>query len=440
MGCGASKSIESQVVETTLPQPPSQQVQSTNIATTTITPSPTSTSPNTITTNTTNCPTDLPIIDGTRHEIDSSTPTHAGTSPITTDIGVPCNSNEISSSVTVVGVRLISDGAVPTGAVAVSAEPMNGKAYLGRGGSGELMGKDDNGVVKAPTLSRTVVPSIPSELISKAVAFEIPLDEDLKSRPQDDDNGGSSNIRVSLPKLALSQQDIAEKLANTEARWKHLEQARESRKQRKRGDKPELTPHKPTLRATTADPVALKRRLLEKEAQATQNRLREIEKLQLKLARQEEHARRVKDRKRAMGRLSNENLNLSWGGEDADVEEGDIIECDVVVKDLDLELDEVVNSGVAATAHDGGKIQISHSSKMMMKKLVFGEHLTSSSISPNLVTAKSKLLAASFDADSGKGSSAASLSNGSRSGSGRSTGTVDIGDVAETKATFDVVV
>lgn len=56
--------------------------------------------------------------------------------------------------------------------------------------------------------------------------------------------------------------------------------------------------------------ILLRKRLLEKEAQVAANRAKEIEKMQAKLARQEEHARRVQERKRAM-----EKLMLESGGE-----------------------------------------------------------------------------------------------------------------------------
>lgn len=63
------------------------------------------------------------------------------------------------------------------------------------------------------------------------------------------------------------------------------------------------------------DPETLKMRLHEREVAAQQNREKEITKLQLKLARQEEHARKVLERKRAMGGEDGE-LRLSYGGED----------------------------------------------------------------------------------------------------------------------------
>ncbi|KAJ3085488.1 hypothetical protein HDU96_005385 [Phlyctochytrium bullatum] len=203
----------------------------------------------------------------------------------------------------------------------------------------------------------------------KPVAFEIPIDEELKNakplEPQDS-SVTLSPAKPSLPKLALSQQDLQAKLANAEARWKDLELAQAERRQlRRRGAKPQLSSKEPKK----ADPEALKRRLLEKEAHAKENRAREISKLQSKLAKHDEKARRVQERKRALGRASNEDLNLSWGGEDG-------LETVVLdAKDAYLR--------PKTSPHSGEYDEI----------------------------------------DSGKGSSAVSLSLGSRSGSGRSVGT-----------------
>ncbi|KAI8855323.1 hypothetical protein BC829DRAFT_378595 [Chytridium lagenaria] len=104
----------------------------------------------------------------------------------------------------------------------------------------------------------------------------------------------SAPVKVSLPKLALSDQDIQAKLGE-------------------HGGQPNLPSDVSSKRV---DPEILKQRLIEKEAAASENRAREISRMQSKLARQDEHARRVLQRKRALGRLSTEDLNLSWGGED----------------------------------------------------------------------------------------------------------------------------
>ncbi|KAJ3261542.1 hypothetical protein HK103_005380 [Boothiomyces macroporosus] len=169
-------------------------------------------------------------------------------------------------------------------------------------------------------LSKRVIPSIPINTVGQSVAFEIPLDELTESiKPA---KTLSQSAKLSLPKLTISENDIKAKLANTEARWKvgndldnllygDLADQQETKK-RRRGDKPKLKSRK---EKDPEDLAALKLRLLEKEQAAKINRDREISKLQLKLARQEEHARKVLERKKALGAGSNEELRLSWGGE-----------------------------------------------------------------------------------------------------------------------------
>ncbi|KAJ3274484.1 hypothetical protein HDV01_002612 [Terramyces sp. JEL0728] len=158
-------------------------------------------------------------------------------------------------------------------------------------------------------LSKRVIPSIPINTVGQSVAFEIPLDEltETKKPPK----SLSQSAKLSLPKLLISDNDIKAKLANTEARWKDLADQQETKKRRK-GDKPKLKSRK---EKDPGDLAALKLRLLEKEQAAKINRDREISKLQLKLARQEEHARKVLERKKALGAGSNDELRLSWGGE-----------------------------------------------------------------------------------------------------------------------------
>ncbi|KAJ3349858.1 hypothetical protein HDU83_000234 [Entophlyctis luteolus] len=250
--------------------------------------------------------------------------------------------------------------------------------------------------------SRNVVPSIPiseTALVKqKAVTFEIPLDEELfkptaaaiavqtSSRPTPNSTlaeavGALNGAKLSLPKLDLSERDILAKLANTEERWKDLERAKqESHHRRKtRVAKPKLSsqPHsKPpkhsadaenhvlSISVLEADSILLKQRLLEKEARAANRRARELSKLQAKLAKQDEHAKLVQERKKKLGKMSNENLNLSWGGEE-DAEK--------------------------KAAFPNAANQMKHGLDEM-------------------------------DNDSGKGSSAVSVNNNSRSGSGRSLG------------------
>ncbi|KAJ3323935.1 hypothetical protein HDV06_000911 [Boothiomyces sp. JEL0866] len=170
-------------------------------------------------------------------------------------------------------------------------------------------------------LSKRVIPSIPINTVGQSVAFEIPLDELTESKKPAKPTL-SQSAKLSLPKLLISDNDIKAKLANTEARWKvgndldnllygDLADQQETKK-RRRGDKPKLKSRK---EKEPEDLAALKLRLLEKEQAAKINRDREISKLQLKLARQEEHARKVLERKKALGAGSNDELRLSWGGE-----------------------------------------------------------------------------------------------------------------------------
>ncbi|KAI8802652.1 hypothetical protein BJ742DRAFT_832215 [Cladochytrium replicatum] len=246
-------------------------------------------------------------------------------------------------------------------------------------------------------LSKPVVPSIvpaasvsdpgrnnkDEEAVRKPVAFEIPLDDNVFEKSPTRNIGGAPSAsgnaqnKVSLPKLNLTAQDLQAKLANTEARWKEMDSQQEARRSsRAKSRPPQLTSSTRQRKPTGDDPITLKQRMLEKEQQVAQNRIREMEKLQAKLARQEVHARQVQERKRNLGRLSNEDLNVSWGGE----------------------------MGLSDALKGAGAV----------------------------------IPAVAKSADSGKGSSSVSLSLGSRSGSGRSNGTaVDVGsedgDAAQTK-------
>ncbi|KAI9346417.1 hypothetical protein DFJ73DRAFT_761290 [Zopfochytrium polystomum] len=314
-----------------------------------------------------------------------------------------------------------------------------------------------------PSLKKEVVPSIQGKKvegpITKAVAFEIPLDEDPKMIRQDDSAASLSASRPSLPKLSI---DVAAKLANTEARWKDIEQAREVKRAAHRRTKPSLSSSQnhPT-HPPDENPIALKQRLLEKEAHAAQNRLREIEKLQSKLARQEERARRVLARKRMLERSSGggssganaaagalaaasggggaagttggfvaggwwgsaassqEHLRMSWGGgEEVDAGLG-------------------VGGGLfgaavaaAAAAAAGGNGPFDPTAGLGPATVGTAPAVKASAAAAAAAAAakaefslKMAMHAAKIleDADSGKGSS--------RSGSGRSVGIVDVGDV-----------
>ncbi|KAI9202878.1 uncharacterized protein BJ171DRAFT_625966 [Polychytrium aggregatum] len=245
-------------------------------------------------------------------------------------------------------------------------------------------------------LNKPLIPSIPKDSTShlKPISFEIPLDglishgnkpepvETTAEPPAKEEEVKvektlSVSTKLALPKLGLTEKDLQEKLANTEARWKvgvELDRLLNPSDLENEHAKRKSAKHRPAKPAKWTkkeeDPTALKRRLLNKEAQAAHNRQREIEKLQAKLALQDQHARMVQERKRKMGRASNEDLNLSWGGEN-------------------------------------GLADVLTTQQSLVKEL---QRLD--------------------DADSGKGSSSASLSYGqSRSGSGRSTNTnVEITD------------
>ncbi|KAI9353393.1 hypothetical protein DFJ73DRAFT_795407 [Zopfochytrium polystomum] len=168
-----------------------------------------------------------------------------------------------------------------------------------------------------PASRESLVPaSAPSAPLPprRPVAFEIPLGEELKhGHSHHHHNQSSASLRAALPKLGI---DVAAKLANMEERWKTLEQKPGLRRAGRRTAPSTGGPNDATdVSSTTVgnavvstsdaaaaeeDPLALKRRLLEKEAHAAQNRLREIEKLQAKLGRQEERARRARERRRRM--------------------------------------------------------------------------------------------------------------------------------------------
>ncbi|KAJ3051149.1 hypothetical protein HK097_007861, partial [Rhizophlyctis rosea] len=132
----------------------------------------------------------------------------------------------------------------------------------------------------------------------------------------------------------------------------------------------------------------LKQRLLTKEAKAQQRREREISKLQAKLAKQEDHARRVQERKRMLGKMSNEDLRLSWGGE--------------------KELPGIETIEIEREQMNGNNRN-------------FDEDFPVGMTRPSTAVGGTN---GPFDADSEhvRGSSSASLNTGSRGGSGRSVG------------------
>ncbi|KAJ3107392.1 hypothetical protein HDU97_004274 [Phlyctochytrium planicorne] len=317
MGCGASK-VESQVMDT-LPAPPQN-----------LTSNPT-------------IPQDSAALDTTRQPTVSAPSQAAGTSAAQAAAGSSEDENAIAKPLEI----MVGSAGRPGSSQSRRKDDGNGDAPVARFERGpsvvetKTVPPSAERVMKEETpkagssLSRAVIPSIPyvshadaAKGTHKAVAFEIPIDEELKQRNAAEElsrresqaemgipleTQQRNTVKVSLPKLGLSEHDIRAKLANTEARWKDLEEKQAERRQhRRRGAKPTLS----TNTKKNVDPETLKRRLQEKEAHASENRKREITKLQSKLARQDEHARKVQERKRALGRLSNEDLNMSWGGED----------------------------------------------------------------------------------------------------------------------------
>ncbi|KAJ3144311.1 hypothetical protein HK101_002729 [Irineochytrium annulatum] len=224
---------------------------------------------------------------------------------------------------------------------------------------------DGKGKGKEP-LDRTVIPDVSPLDAARGthgpVAFEIPLGDDLfgstesleeegsaSTRPSavlpplasGDISGSGRALKVSLPKLDITDADLQAKLANTEARWKDLDEARQRnaprhhrhhRRHHGATKKPQLSHHgRPPGTPAQSDPTALLLHLQEKERLAALNRERAAENRRLRLARENERIRRVLARKRwlvsaggdgvdgasqAGGPAKCDGLNLSWGGED----------------------------------------------------------------------------------------------------------------------------
>ncbi|KAJ3023722.1 hypothetical protein HKX48_001612 [Thoreauomyces humboldtii] len=169
---------------------------------------------------------------------------------------------------------------------------------------------------------------------SKPVAFEIPLDSLTKSRPASQESVatkvGSADARIKrLPSLGLPNELLKAKLANADARWKvgmqldidrilgdlddHEATRKHKARRRRHGSKPELSSSaRPKTRAgreeaNEENAEDLKQRLLEREAHAEKNRQKELAKLQAKLARMDEHVRRVQERKKHLERTESVN-------------------------------------------------------------------------------------------------------------------------------------
>ncbi|KAJ3199696.1 hypothetical protein HK099_003046, partial [Clydaea vesicula] len=207
----------------------------------------------------------------------------------------------------------------------------------------ELANKFEDTTNSITLMDRPVIPSIPNSAAQlkvsstpagpiasqkpKPVAFEIPIDveffEPVKEETLNKNNTDKNNskevvsniIKVSLPKLNITPVELQSKLANTEEKWKDMEKKlayKKDLKKKTHHEKPVLTRKSKKLGSTE-----LKEKLLLKEAQATKNRIKEMEKLQAKLQKQEEHAKQVLERKKALGRSSEDNFShISFGGEE----------------------------------------------------------------------------------------------------------------------------
>lgn len=146
----------------------------------------------------------------------------------------------------------------------------------------------------------------------RPVAFEIPVDElkpirKVSSAPK----SNSTSTKSSLPKLQMSEAEIAAKLLNAEDRWKDLEKEQDARRKSARSRRGA---------SARSDPEELKTKLEEKEAKAEQNRQRELAKKQSEQEKRDSHIKKVRERKKQMGKDQAEEaesdlLNLSWGGE-----------------------------------------------------------------------------------------------------------------------------
>jgi hypothetical protein len=127
-----------------------------------------------------------------------------------------------------------------------------------------------------------------------------------------------------------------------------------------------------------------------------QNRAKEIEKMQAKLAQKEKRIKMVQERKKAMGNSSNEDLmRLSWGGE---LDGGAAA---AAASNTDYNYEDEMGESTAMTGGRGSASTVN--SRKGMKR------------GPGQVFSTKHM----NDADSGKGSSATSSTNNSRSGSGR---------------------
>lgn len=130
------------------------------------------------------------------------------------------------------------------------------------------------------TSSFTPLPAIEQKTTLKSISFEIPLDESMICKTV------RPSFKGSLPKLHISQDEIKRKIGNVDSKWRDINVTKNGYKKKGPVDEEKLK--------------ALKKRLLEKEAEAAMNRQRELDKLKAKLEKAQKHALKVQERKRKL--------------------------------------------------------------------------------------------------------------------------------------------
>jgi len=124
------------------------------------------------------------------------------------------------------------------------------------------------------------LPAIEPRTTLKSISFEIPLDESMICKTV------RPSFKGSLPKLHISQDELKRKIGNVDSKWKDMNVTKNGYKKKGPVDEEKLK--------------ALKKRLLEKEAEAAMNRQRELDKLKAKLEKAQKHALKVQERKRKL--------------------------------------------------------------------------------------------------------------------------------------------
>jgi len=124
------------------------------------------------------------------------------------------------------------------------------------------------------------LPAIEPRTTLKSISFEIPLDESMICRTI------RPSFKGNLPKLHISQDELKRKIGNVDSKWKDMNVTKNGYKKKGPVDEEKLK--------------ALKKRLLEKEAEAALNRQRELDKLKAKLEKAQKHALKVQERKRKL--------------------------------------------------------------------------------------------------------------------------------------------